>query len=173
MEPPTSDDGRLPEWCRAFLAFVPQAAADGDTHLASVRSACVKIMGSPAGDDPRLTLDEASSLVAAFRTWPDGKAGTSPDLYRSEALRRWCTAWLDGPTDEPDAPPEFLATRVACQKTVATVPGKTLALSWAEARALNQTLRTLDDMDIASGISVPLRERTALGRLWDRLRGDG
>lgn len=164
-------------WCRAFMAYVPQEASDADQDYGVVRAACVKIVASPEGDGWRawgLTLDEASVLANAKRKWPDGRVGTFDHVYASDGLRSSCAAWLAAWADEPmDDAPRLQATRSACEKITTATGGVPPRLSWHEADAIR--LMVEDAREWASvqefAATVPLRERTALGHMWDRLRG--
>lgn len=161
------------------MAYVPQEASDADEEYGVVRTACVKIVGTPEGDGWRdwgLTLDEAGVIAVAKRKWPDGRVGTHDDVYASEGMRSACVAWLVAWADRPmDDAPRLQATLTACEKITTAAGGVPPALSWHEAHAIRLMVEDARDWAWVEehGPSLPLRQRTALGALWDRVRGRG
>ncbi len=167
---------QLAAWCGAFMAYVPQHAADEDDRVTLMRSACVKVLGTPPGDDWRLTVEEASAVIAAFRTWPDGRVGADPEIYTAPEMRAACTAWLATPKDADyfnwSRPQD---TRSACQKITSAPSNEPPDLSWDEAHAIRLMIRDAADWQwvqkYGPQLQNAIRPRTALGRAWDRLRG--
>ncbi len=168
----------LVDWCRSFMEFVPQEAAYDDDGVAVMRQGCVKVLGTPAGDDWRLTPDEAAAVVAGSRTWPEGRVGTDDEAYGTPQLRAACQAWLQVYADEPlDDAPRLQATRSACEKIAQAGADGPADLTWMEARAIRLLVRDSEDWQWVERnhdvIMAEIRPRTSLGRAWDRLRGRG